>query len=120
MSHNIPDWARDVAARLGAPKKAARTSSDTSLLREIVLEHVGRRPVPAAELFERVRDDFGSCGTRRLWRALAWQVARGAIIRIGAFRQPEGYVRAPRPHVALSILGRSIGSMNEQGAGRAA
>lgn len=96
MSRNPPAWVRDVAMRLGTEVepvvmwRCRRASCDGALLRDLVLEHVGRRPVSARELFERVRADFGTCSERSLWRALAWQVERGAIVAVGT---RAGYVR---------------------------
>jgi hypothetical protein len=102
VTRNIPDWARDVAMRLGVPSRQ-RTTGDTFLLRELTLEHIGRCPVSAMGLFERVRADFGECGERRLWRALLWQVARGAVVVVdpqigshGHRYMSGGYVRARR------------------------
>jgi hypothetical protein len=71
--------------------------ADTNLLRELVLEHIGRVPTPAARLFARVREDFGTVDgepvcERRLWRVLRWQLERG-VIRVIEPRHGRGAVR---------------------------
>ena len=78
-------------------KKYAARFAETALLRELVLESTPRRsPVPAAEIFQAVRDTYGSIGerktdgTRRLWRALAWLRDQGFIRRPGF---AQGYTR---------------------------
>lgn len=70
---------------------------DTRTVRELIAEVAGRIPVPPRVLFDRVRDEFGDdVGERRLWRALRWNVARGALIQVGTpQRLDAAYRRAP-------------------------
>lgn len=59
---------------------------------DVMLEHVGRRPQSAGEIFDRVLNDYGhpaararsdEGGRRRMWRALARLVERGLVTRHG-------------------------------------
>lgn len=54
-------------------------------------EQITRFPKPPVELFADVRNKFGSCTDRRLWRALARLLADGEIDRVGIPRHPDGY-----------------------------
>ena len=83
----------------GLPPSGYRRA-ETAMLRELLLEHVGRVPAAAARLFARVREDFGTVGERRLWRVLRLHVERGAVRAIeprygrdGTRHGSAGYVR---------------------------
>ncbi len=71
--------------------------SETAALRETMLEVTPSRDVVrASRLFELLRDQWGSVCERRLWRALAWLVARGRLVRVGikCDAYASGYRRA--------------------------
>lgn len=74
------------------PRTVGRTGQPDEVVihfREVVTQHIGRCPRGAAAIFADVRDDYGSCCERRLWRTLAWLVATGRVIKTA-----EGYRRA--------------------------
>ncbi len=70
--------------RMGSPAPTVGRSrwEDTTCLREIMLSHVStRQPKHPHEIFEAVVNDYGSCGERRLWRALAWLLEQRQVVR---------------------------------------
>ncbi len=74
--------------------KHSQRHAQTRVLREVLIEHVLERvPRAPAEIFNAVWNDFGSAHIRRLWRALAYALAMGAIRRVGPERQSR-YVRS--------------------------
>ena len=79
------------------PPRVSAQLSETYALREAVWEQLSFRfPVPAMTLFERIVDDWGDIGERRLWRALKWNLQRKRIERriIDTDNgQMSGYVR---------------------------
>jgi hypothetical protein len=50
------------------------------------------RRTPYSTETDAIRDDYGSVGERRLWRALTWLVANGKAVRVGPSGKSEGYV----------------------------
>jgi hypothetical protein len=68
-----------------------RRYDDTTCLRAVIVGKLGRHPKTAVELFAEVRDDFGSCDERRLWRQLAWLVEHGQVERVGERNRSAGY-----------------------------
>jgi len=71
------------------------TTAETFAIRDSLLALAGRHPIPAAVLFERLRDEWGTLCERRLWRAINWLVAHGKLQRVGDRYHSEGYVRVP-------------------------
>jgi hypothetical protein len=74
------------------PDRRTPYRAETDAVRASVLQQIGRRPRRAAEIFVAVRDDYGSVGERRLWRAIEWLVANGKAARVGPSGKSEGYV----------------------------
>lgn len=74
----------------GSVRNCSWTTAETAMIREMLLEQVGRYPRMPATLFAALLADYGSCGHRRLWRALAWLTAGGHIERSAAgYRRPR-------------------------------
>lgn len=69
--------------------------AETLAIRAILLEVADDKPASAVVLFARLRDDYGSCCERRLWRALRHLAASGQLVRTAA-----GYVRGVAPATA--------------------
>lgn len=88
---DVAQATRAIAARGRYP-----TIGETFAFRDLLLEHVHRsRPRLPAELLARVRNDWGSCTDRAFYRALAWLVSRGKVVRIGGrMVSGGGYVRS--------------------------
>ena len=94
MSHNLPDWARDVALRMGAvPCRRYADRAELPAIRDALRDATGRHPRPASALFDRVREDWGPIDERRMWRLLGELLERGEVVRVGRRHASEGYVR---------------------------
>ena len=80
-----------VASRLppepDKPTKPKRPSlADTRLLRELIVEHLGRGVQAPMEIYQSIVNDYGSLHIRRFWRVMRYLVDEGIIERL-----PEGY-----------------------------
>lgn len=62
----------------------------------VMRDHVCRHEQTAAEIFAAVRDDYGTCCERRLWRALSRLLAGGVVVRRGVLRRGCVYLRVVR------------------------
>lgn len=71
------------------------STAETLAIREALLASTGRYPKSAAQLFELVRDEWGTLTERRLWRALQKLVRDGLVRRVGERNHSDGYVRVP-------------------------
>jgi hypothetical protein len=80
-----PDHKRTTCPRLytcKAPPQELARWSETHALRQAVWEQLSLRfPVPAVTLFERVTQEWGDVGERRLWRALEWNRIRRRVAK---------------------------------------
>lgn len=99
MTGALPDATRAIAARHIAAKRrgmyATSNWAETYGLRDTMLEMIGRAPRAPRVIFDRVRGEWGSVDTRRLWRALRWLLSRGKIVRVGTYmRDDVGYARS--------------------------
>ena len=80
--------------RFGAPRAQRRPRF--LVLCAVMLEHIHRHEQTAAEIFSAVRGDYGTCGERRLWRALTHLVASGQVVRRGPPHHGCVYLRVVR------------------------
>jgi len=62
----------------------------TPILRQVLLEQVGHRERTAAQIFAAFGAEWGTCCERRLWRALAWLIEQGKVLRLGTRGSSEG------------------------------
>lgn len=91
------------AAYPGHPRRPVHRSSAFrearaaafAVLYDVMLDHVPSRvAMPAAEIFAAMRDDYGSVGERRLWRALRRLVDTGQVARHGMRCTGATYTRS--------------------------
>jgi uncharacterized protein YcaQ len=68
---------------------------EVALLREVMLQHISAQPQRAAQIFAGVRAAWGTCGGRRLWRALQWLIAAGKVQRAGRRCAGALYAKIP-------------------------
>lgn len=81
-----------------AERKATKREHEASLLEEVMLEQAPHYEFIPSDLFRRVRDEYGTCSDRRLWRALRALVECGSLERFayGSYRRPRLIERAGR------------------------
>jgi hypothetical protein len=92
-------------------------------LLDTLLEVVTRFPQRPGEIFEALRDTWGTCDERRLWRALRALVERGLVERRGrkqssADDDPSVYLLPRRSHEDVQDRNRHNRSGNSRAVGR--
>lgn len=83
--HRRPQMPDQTSTKTKAPRSAPPIEAVT-LIRELIVEQIGRGVVSPKEIYRRVTDEYGSLNIRRFWRVMRYLVDEGIIERL-----PEGY-----------------------------